>query len=44
MWWLKLNKKNLKKKFGDLKSIKKLITTLKKNSKSLRNENSRKEK
>jgi len=36
--------KNLKKIFGDLKRIKKLITTLKKNLKSLRNDNSRKEK
>jgi len=44
MWWLKFYKKNLKIIFGDLKRIKKLITTLKKNSKSLRNENSRKEK
>jgi len=44
MLWLKSNKKNLKKIFGDLKRIKKLITTIKKNLKSVRNENSRKEK
>jgi len=44
MWWLKFDKTNLKKMFGDLKSIKKLKTTLKKNLKSLRNENSSKEK
>ena len=44
MWWLKSNKTNFKKIFGDLKMIKKLITTLKKNSKSLRNEYSGKEK
>jgi len=44
MWWLKFDKTNLKKIFGDLKRIKKLITTLKKNLKSLRNENSVKEK
>jgi len=44
MWWLKLYKTNLGKIFGDLKGIKKWITTLKKNLKSLRNENSRKEK
>ena len=44
MLWLKFYKTNLKKIFGDLKRIKKLITTLKKNLKSLRNENSKKEK
>jgi len=44
MWWLKFYKTNFKKIFGDLKRIKKLIRTLKKNLKSLRNENSRKEK
>ena len=44
MWWLKFHKTNLKKIFGDLKRIKKLVTTSKNNLKSLRNENSRKEK
>jgi len=44
MWWLKFYKTNLKKIYGNLKMIKKLLTTLKKNLKSLRNENSRKEK
>jgi len=44
MWWLKFYKTNLKKIFGDLKRIKKLVTTSKNNLKSLRNENSRKEK
>jgi len=42
MSWLKFYKTNLKKIFGDLKMIKKLLTTLKKNLKSLRNENSEK--